>query len=492
MLETLRPVLETALDAVVVMRRDGTVAAWNGAAQATFGWTEAEALGRPMRELIIPPQHREAHDRGLQRFNATGEARVLNQRIEISAIDREGREFPIELSITTSSADDELFFVGFLRDITARRESEQRLARQAREAQLLFDVTSLAADTSSFEDALRSCLTAICNVAGWPVGHALVRKEGGSSELVSTSVWYEQSEGIADALRGVTGNCAFPEGVGLPGMVLASGEPVWIADTQTEANFPRKGLGFGSAFGFPIKSEGKVVAVLEFFAQGNARPDADLMLTVRTLGEQVGRVLERKRTEEHQQLLIHELNHRVKNTLAIVQSVANQTFKGAAAETSAKEAFESRLQALASAHDVLSRENWESASIGEVVSRVGLGCGASPDRVHASGPDVRLAPRKAVSLAMALHELCTNAVKYGALSNEVGSVDITWKVANGSGGTRLRLEWREQGGPTVELPQSAGFGTRMIQRALAAELEGSVDLLFEPGGLHCLVEAPIN
>jgi PAS domain S-box-containing protein len=491
MLRSLQPVLDTALDAVVVMRRDGTIAAWNEVARATFGWSANEALDREMGELIIPHQHRAGHSDGLKRYNSTGEERVLNRRIEISAIDKSGREFPVELSITMAAAGSEIVFVGFLRDITRRRDAEARLERQAREAQLLFDVTRLAADTDSFEDALRACLQAICSITGWPVGHAFILQHGRRAELASTSVWHEEEDGLASPLQQATSSLKFKPGVGLPGRVLETGEPAWISDADADSNFPRKGHGFGSAFAFPIKSEGRIIAVLEFFALGKAQPDPELMLTVRTLGEQVGRVLERKRTEEHQRLLVNELNHRVKNTLAIVQSVANQTFRGEAAGAGARQAFESRLAALAAAHDVLTAENWESASLHEVIRKTGIGCGADDSRVAISGPALRLAPKTVVALAMALHELCTNAIKYGSLSTDSGTVRVTWRSVESSDGAQLHLEWREEGGPPVSPPEARGFGSRMIERALASELGGTVQLHFLPEGLLCQVEAPL-
>jgi PAS domain S-box-containing protein len=484
MLKSLESVLDTALDAVVAMHPDGNVAAWNRVAEDMFGWTETEVLGRPLAEFIIPPQHREAHWTGLERYNRTGEAHILDRRIEISAIDRSGREFPIELAITTALNQGAPLFVGFLRDISDRREAEARLRRQAREAQLLFDVTSLAAATDSFEDALRACLAAICDLTGWPLGHALLLI---GKELVSTSVWHDETGGAADALRAATEQIRFGPGVGLPGMVLESDEPIWIADADEAQHFPRKGLGLGAAFAFPVKSEGRIIAVLEFFTYDKARPDPELMLIVRALGEQVGRVLERKRTEEHQQLLLHELSHRVKNMLSIVQSVAIQTFKGAAPREAMK-SFETRLNALAAAHDVLIAENWEAASIQEIIRKSGLGCGAGSDHIRTDGPDLRLNARAAVSLSLALHELCTNAVKYGALSTEGGAVDVSWKVMEGD---RLCLVWQEHGGPPVQAPQARGFGSRMIERALAAELGGKVELHFLPEGLRCVIEAPL-
>lgn len=490
-IEALRPVLETALDPVVVMARDGAVAAWNEAAEKTFGWCRAEAVGRPMSDLIIPDQHREAHCRGLERYNAGGEERVLNRRIEISARHKDGREFPVELSITLAGIGEEALFVGFLRDISERHEAEARLRRQALETRLLFDVTRLAAETDSFEDALRPCLEAICDLAGWPVGHALVLDRAGGSELVSTGVWHEAEPGIAAELRAATARMRFTRGVGLPGMILDTREPAWISDTETDAEFVRKGLGFAAAFGFPITSEGRILAVLEFFSRSTARPDEELMLTVRTLGEQMGRVIERRRTEAHLRLLVNELNHRVKNTLTIVQSIAAQTLRGTEAGREAQQAFESRLAALAAAHDLLTTERWQSTALRQVIEQAGTGCGAEAERLSIEGPDVRLQPRTAVSVAMAIHELCTNAVKYGALSREGGTVSIRWEAAAEPGGERLRLVWRESGGPPVAPPDRRGFGTRMIERGLAADLGGTARIDFAPEGVTCTIDAPL-
>ncbi len=488
---TLRPVLETALDAVVVMGSDGRIAAWNAVAERTFGWTAGEAVGQLMADIIVPPQHREAHCRGLARFQDTGEERVLNRRIEITAMHKDGRELPVELSITMAPSLHRMIFIGFLRDISDRHEAEARLLRQARETQLLFEVTRLAAETDSFDEALRSCLGAICQVTGWPVGHALILNGGRRGELVSTSVWVEAEPGSARALKEATAQMRFSRGTGLPGVILETAEPTWIADIDSHPNFPRKATGFQAAFGFPVGSEGRLIAVLEFFSKSAHEPDPDLMLIVRALGEQVGRVLERKRTEEHQRLLVNELNHRVKNTLAIVQSLASQSFKEGTVTAGALKAFESRVTALAAAHDLLTTEKWEAAPLRDLIDKAGLGCGASAERLTFAGPDVRLQPRTAVSVAMALHELCTNAVKYGALSNDDGVVTVAWDVDRSGEEPLLRLRWQEHGGPTVSPPERRGFGSRMIERGLAAELGGKVELLFLSEGVQFLLEAPL-
>jgi PAS domain S-box-containing protein len=199
-------------------------------------------------------------------------------------------------------------------------------------------------------------------------------------------------------------------------------------------------------------------------------------------------VTERRRAEEHQRLLINELNHRVKNSLAIVQGLAQQSFKGEAASQAAREAFEGRLLALAAAHDLLTRQSWQSADLRTIVDSVVAPYAGGTGRFVVAGPELALPPKVAVSMALGLHELCTNAAKYGALSVAEGSVHVAWAAEDG----RLRLEWREGGGPPVEPPASRGFGTRMIERGLAAELRGKVEISFERSGVVATIDAELS
>lgn len=196
------------------------------------------------------------------------------------------------------------------------------------------------------------------------------------------------------------------------------------------------------------------------------------------------RALEESATR--QQLLIEELNHRVKNTLMVVQAMALQSF-GRDVAADKRDAFQSRLQALAKAHDTLTKVSWDWVSLSEVVAGALEGCGMM-HRTKVGGPPVWMQPQTAVSIAMALHELCTNAIKYGALSAEGGQVDLEWTIDTTQSPV-LRMSWKESGGPPVTPPQRRGFGSRMLQRALAGALRGTVKLDFAPTGLVCTIEA---
>jgi two-component sensor histidine kinase len=189
-------------------------------------------------------------------------------------------------------------------------------------------------------------------------------------------------------------------------------------------------------------------------------------------------------------LLIEELNHRVKNTLAILQSIATQTFRSAS--RGEREKFEGRLGALAEAHNLLSKEKWQGSELQDVVVRVLQPYRLNnPERVRMSGPNVPLPPRLAVVLSMILHEIATNAAKYGALSNDTGTVRLDWEVFT-ENGRNLRLIWTETGGPLVVAPVQRGFGSRLIERSARDQLGGEATVDFLPRGVVYTVSCSLE
>jgi len=203
-------------------------------------------------------------------------------------------------------------------------------------------------------------------------------------------------------------------------------------------------------------------------------------------------ITETKVSQQQQTTLIHELNHRVKNTLATVQSIAAQSLRADKKLSEARLAFESRLFALSRAHDVLTQESWQAAALGEIVERaVEPYCGQGSSRFTIRGPDVRLQPQSALAFAMALQELATNAAKYGALSAADGHVDIAWSLEPHPAGPRLCFRWQESGGPPVSPPSRRGFGSRLIERTLAHDTDGHVEVSYAPSGLSLAVTVPL-
>ncbi|MBU4434687.1 MAG: sensor histidine kinase, partial [Alphaproteobacteria bacterium] len=189
-------------------------------------------------------------------------------------------------------------------------------------------------------------------------------------------------------------------------------------------------------------------------------------------------------------LLINELNHRVKNTLATVQSMAAQTLKTEPDPAVAFQKFEARLMGLSQVHDVLTRESWHGAGLGDVAERALAPFTEAAGRIHIDGPSVWLPPNGALTMALIFHELATNALKYGALSTAEGAVTLGWTYD--AAARTLDLTWVETGGPPVREPTRRGFGSRLIERSLRGELKGAATMDYRPEGLVCAMRAILS
>ena len=200
-------------------------------------------------------------------------------------------------------------------------------------------------------------------------------------------------------------------------------------------------------------------------------------------------VTERKQAEARSKALLDELNHRVKNTLATVQTLAAHTLRDAGVEESVRQTFEGRLTALARTHDQLTHERWESADLDVIIREIFEPFRTSSSNLRIEGCPIRLQPQAAVTIGLVLHELATNAAKYGSMSTPGGALDITWRV---DGHRLLRIEWRETGGPEVKSPTRRGFGSRLLDWGITHELKGDVAQRFEPAGFSCRMDIPLG
>lgn len=441
-LADLAPVLETALDAVIVMKSDGTVAGWNAIAEATFGWSKDEAIGRQLSELIIPHRYREAHQSGLDRFLATGAGPLIDRRVEISGLRSSGEEFPVELSITSTAIFGERVFLGFLRDISQRKAAERALRES--EARL----------AATYNHAL--------------VGISETDRTG---RFIRANDQFSVMTGYAlDELRSMTFfDITHPADVAEDRRLF---EEQWsgVRDGYTiEKRYVRK--------------DGGIIWV-EIAASVVREQPAIEPFAVRIQRD----ITDKKRAEEQQRLLLNELNHRVKNTLAVVQGLSHQTFKGAGVDPELLRVFDGRLGALAAAHNLLMQHTWEPTPIGDAIEVALKAFQTTKERIGIAGPATLLTPSATVTLTLALHELATNAAKYGALSTEHGTVAVRWSVEC----DQLELVWRESAGPPVERPQRTGFGTRLLERAVASDLGGAVAIDYDPGGVICTISAPLG
>lgn len=510
-----RLILETALDAVVVMDRSGNVVDWNDNAASIFGWTRDEVVGHLMADFIIPHSLRAAHERGLRRYLESGEANVLGRRIEISALRRSGEEFPVELSIAPLSEDAKLLFVGFLRDISERRNAERLREQHSLKMEALYETISFAAEHSSFDDALQVCLASVQKLTGWPVGHVFLPSETQPARLLPSPVWHSIRTGTFERLRAVTEASTFAAGEGLPGRIWASREPQWIPDVNSDPVLRTRspgGVEIRAALGFPILAQDQVIAVVEFFSEAVVQPDPDLLKTLRAIGEQVGRVFERRRAEDalkqhaqsleveveerkkaeaQQRLLVAEINHRVKNMLSVVTAIAAQTGKHSPSIEAFRHSFSQRLNALSGAHSLITSRNWEATSLSDLADQVLSPFRTTPERLQLHGPLVLIPPKAVLGLSMVLHELVTNAVKYGGLAKPSGQVSVEWTVEEEPART-VRMRWRESGvGPTSR-PTRSGFGSTMIRASVQHDLKGSVNAIYGSDGIQYEFEFPLN
>lgn len=242
--------------------------------------------------------------------------------------------------------------------------------------------------------------------------------------------------------------------------------------------------GFGSDERWHLKKDGSC-----FWASGEMMPLRDEAGVVQGLLKILRDRTEHRQAEERQTLLNQELAHRVKNTLAVVQAISAQTFRGEVPFAEARNSFNDRLMALARAHDVLMNGSWTAASLRALVEGVAfIRSHGDERRIKIEGPDVTVGPRAALSFALVLHELATNAAKYGALSTAAGSVAIAWKLSGSGPRQRLRFEWHEQDGPAVKTPSRRGFGSRLIESSFPKGPGDVVELSYLPGGVNLTLE----
>ncbi|WP_126975374.1 GAF domain-containing protein [Frigidibacter oleivorans] len=274
---------------------------------------------------------------------------------------------------------------------------------------------------------------------------------------------------------------------------LKRGQTVIVADVETDPRTAENcrallDIGIRVLINVPIFRSGRFELVVFVHYDWPRAIPAEEEVFVRSVGDRLQAALAQRRAEEEQQLLNHELNHRMKNMMAMVRAMARQSF--GKLDPGRMQVFSTRLEALARAHDLLAHDSWAAADIRQIldlsVSVAEGGVGA----FRLQGPPLRLGARAALSLSMLLHEMTTNAMKYGALSVEEGGVDVEWSIDDTAGEPAFVLEWRERDGPPVVPPDGQGFGSRLIQAGLVGSEPPQVD--FHPEGLRAVFRAPLS
>ena len=428
---------------------DNPIVFVNDAFRKLTGYEREETLGRNCRFLQGPGTNTSdvARIRDAIARRVPIEIDLLNYR-------KDGSSFWNRLLISPVFDGGELtYYFASQFDITPEKESMSRLAgdRAALESELHNRILDLTAS----EERLRFALNA-GRLGSWTLDL------GGSERLVASA--------ICKAIfgRGAAEPFTYDD---LQAAILPADLPHW------RSSYAEALAGDGALeLEFRARLPDGDIRWVEFRGQVYFRADGSPLNLVGVCLD----ITLRKQAEEHRDLLTREMDHRVKNTLATVQSIFSQTLRHANSLEEANSVIAERVQALAGAHDVLIRQGWSSATLGEIVGRATAPfLAGGPARIHTGGPDVVISPRAATALSLALHELATNAVKYGALASEAGTVIINWSIEAG----RFTLVWQELGGSPVTAPTRKGFGSRMIEQALAASLMGQAEVDYRPTGV---------
>jgi PAS domain S-box-containing protein len=296
-----RALAESASDAIATIDAKSKILFVNRAAERIFGFSCEEMLGHEIT-MLMPDYLRHVHKSAIARYTESGRKHIDWTRVLLPGLHKDGHEIPVELSIAEYTENGEKRFTGILRDVSERVEAERGLKRQAAVIQLLQEVAIAANQANTISEAITTALAQVCRHSGAVLGHAYFVQDGPCLTLTPSSLWYtDQPEKFYD-FRTITESTIFQVGEGLPGRVLKTSAPVWVQSIDKDTNFPRKhnspDLKVKSAFAFPISAKGEVTAVLEFFGEEEKEPDGQLLTAMTSIGAQLGRVIERKRSED--------------------------------------------------------------------------------------------------------------------------------------------------------------------------------------------------
>lgn len=491
----LESLFDRALDAVVGMDEAGLVVAWNRAAEDMFGWSRAEALGAPMDELIVPAQHRENHARGLERYNRTGEGPVLEKRLRITALHRDGAEIPVELSIFPMPGDgDARIFYAFIRSMAAEEAARREQERRAREGEALLAIAQKLLEDISPEEFAQFCLDTVCAVSGMEAGHFLVRRgQGEAARLYPTGIWHladPRYEPVVEATEPVR----FARGEGLPGRAWMAGQLQALENLGTSCQFVRREtfarVGLTRAVALPVFHGGRMHAVLEFFGTSEARLDGDVLRMLETVGSQVGVAIRRKEGAEQRELLRREMSHRVGNSLSILASIYRNCSRAARTKEELDDAFLGRVEAVSRANRLAVQNADKGAALGALVAGA-IGILPQGADISIEVPDLAVDSASVMPLALILNELATNALKH---NDGWEDTRLTIRLRPGDPPQELVLEWIEARNPPLPfpppLPRRVGFGTKLMQAMIEGRLGGSLCRQLDKNGFRAIIRMP--
>lgn len=489
----LSAIVESSDDAILSKNLDGIIQSWNKGAERIFGYTAEEAIGQSI--LLLIPEDRHDEEPGIIARIKAGKRvdhfETVRRRKDGSLID-----ISLTISPVRNTKGEIIGASKVARDISDRRRIEKEKESRARQLSTLNQIAKSLSSDLDQERIVQAVTDIATELTGARFGAFFynVADEAGESYLLYT---------LSGAPREAFDKFGMPRNTPVFNATFTGEGVVRSDDIRKDPRYgqmaPHHGMPKGhlpvvSYLAAPVVSRyGNVLGGLFFghdapgvFTQehedlvmGIASHAAIALDNARLHKAAQEEVTQRKRAEETKDLLLHEIKHRVKNTLGTVQAIASQTFRTAPREE--RDAFGARLRAMSEAHDLLTSQDWGQVAVSDIVTR-----GIAPfnaERFTARGDGTALSSAKALLLAMAIHELGTNAVKYGALSNADGRIAIDWHDGDG----RLTFHWRETGGPRVAPPDRRGFGTNLIQRAMAGE-QGGAQFDYAEDGLKVRLE----
>jgi len=366
-------------------------------------------------------------------------------------------------------------------------------SEQADHAALITLVETIEAlsATRSIEDVAAVVRSAARRISGAD-GVCFVLRDG-------DKCWYLDEDAIGPMWKGQR----FPLTACISGWAMLNGQTVVIPDIYVDDRIPHDAYRptfVKSLVMTPVRLKDPIAAIGAYWAMGQT-PSPDTVLKLETMARATAAAIENAnlyasltQALDRRTFLLRELDHRVKNTLASVQSIARQTLRNAPSPADFAESFESRLMGLSRAHELLTRQGWDRTDLRDILETALEPFGGLADpRFTARGPAVTLSAETAVGMHMTLHELMVNAAKHGALTTASGQVGVIWRIETLQDGIpSLVLEWVERGGPPVFVPKRRGFGTRLLEHGLARDLGGEAALTYQPKGLTYSLRVPLS
>lgn len=426
----LAAIVTTTSDGIISKTLDGTITSWNQGAERIFGYSAAEMIGQSIRRLI-PADRQHEEDAFLARL-AAGEG---IDHFETVRIRKDGKMIDVSVSISPLRSRGGIVTGAskIVRDVSERKAAEAALAESEDRFRGIFDHAGTGIAIADFDGCIAQCNPAYAAMLGYTQDE-LVGRHG--PDMIHPD---DRAANLAQLERLTTSEIDSFEIINRS--LRKDGSVVWVR---------------------------KHVSTLR---DRDGQPTHQLAL--------VTDMTEQRRAEERQRMLMRELAHRGKNLLAVIQSIANRSFSGQATLAEARNAFQGRMQALARTYETLTNEALDGAELEQLVRGE---LDAFVRRARIEGPPVRLTSRSAQTLALIVHELATNAAKYGALSVATGRLDVEWKIHPDEAAPRFEFIWTERGGPPAETPEKRGFGATLVSTVAGAEFRCKPELTYGPEG----------